>query len=185
MKIFKITLLVVALALVGSGTFGADAKVRKRRTAPKTEKKMKSCNKTSTKADQVKNCGLDMVEYNYQGMMMSPFAHIRLERKGERVVMVIRGTSGGEKEYVLNDGERLLSEALEIIEQEKMLDYASDYQIDPEYDLLDGYFWSFSARLADGRSVSSSGRNADPDGNGLSRIGKLLRDRAMKFVRLD
>ena len=36
--------------------------------------------------------------------------------------------------------------------------------------VMDGWGWSFSARFADGSSISSHGSNASPKGNGLGRI---------------
>lgn len=181
MKIFKITVLVVALALLG-GTMTVDAKVKKRRSTTKKEKVMKNKNENIVK---VPKCGLDMVEYNYQGMMMTPWAHMRVERKGDKVVMIIKGTSTEEKEFVLKDGEQLLKEALAIIEEEKMLDYGVRYELDSEYQVMDGYWWSFAANLADGRTVSSNGSNAGPGGKGLSRISTLLRERAQKLLGID
>ena len=180
MKIFKITILIMVLAMLGS-TFTVDAKKRKRRATVKKEKQIQQ----KEKDVKVQLCGLDMVEYNYQGMMMSPFANMRVERKNGKVVMVIKGTTTDEKEYVLNDGEQLLREALEIIEEEKMLDYGVSYSLDPSIQVLDGYSWEFSAKLADGRSVSSRGRNAEPGGNGLNRIGVLLYERATKLLGMD
>ena len=84
MKFFKITVLVVALAMLGSA-FTVDAKVKKRRSTIKKEKQMKKANK-SNKSQQ---CVLDMVEYQYQGMMMSPVAKVRVERKNGKVVLAI------------------------------------------------------------------------------------------------
>ena len=185
MKILKITVLVIALALVG-GTFTAEAKVKKRRSTTRKEKTVKN-KKTGknmqTKNEQCKRCGLDMVEFQHQGMMMQPVAEVRLERKNGKVVLATRGTVTEEKEFVLDDGEQLLKEALAIIEEEKMLDYGVSYE--PEIQPLDGYAWSFAARLADGRSVSSHGHNAEPGGEGLSKIEKLLFARARKLLGWD
>ena len=179
MKFFKITILVIVLAMVG-GTFTVDAKVKKRRSTTKKEKTIKNQKTMKTKSQQ---CGLDMVEYQHQGMMMQPVAEVRLERKNGKVVMAVRGTTTDEKEFVLDDGEQLLKEALAIIEEEKMLDYGVSYE--PEMQPLDGYAWSFSARLADGRSVSSHGHNAGPGGDGLSRMSELLFGRAYKLLGMD
>ena len=177
MKIFKIAIMVVAIALLGN-TFTVDAKVKKRRTATKKEKTT-----TKKKNKVVQKCALDMVEYQYQGMMMQPVAEVRLERKNGKVVLAVRGTTTDEKEFVLNDGEQLLKEALTIIEEEKMLNYGVSYE--PDMQPLDGYAWSFAARLADGRSVSSHGHNAEPGGKGLDRIQDLLFDRARKLLGMD
>lgn len=176
MKIFKIAIMVVAIALLGS-TFTVDAKVKKRRIAKKEKTTSKKKNKV------VQKCALDMVEYQYQGMMMQPVAEVRLERKNGKVVLAVRGTTTDEKEFVLNDGEQLLKEALTIINEEKMLDYGVSYE--PDIQPLDGYAWSFAARLADGRSVSSHGYNAEPGGKGLDRIQDLLFDRARKLLGMD
>lgn len=182
MNIFRITILVVVLALIGS-TFSAEAKVKKRRSTVKKEKVMKKAKKMAqTQQPQAQQCELDMVEYCHQGMRMSPVAQVRVERKDGKVIFAIKGTTTNEKEYVIDDGEQILKEALEIIEQEKMLDYKSSYSIDPSIRILDGEKWSFEAKLADGRSVSTHGRNAYPDGNGLNRMSKLLYERAYKLL---
>ena len=182
MKILKISFLVIALALLGS-TFTVDAKVKKRRSTTKKERTIKKKNTSKNMTSSVEKCGLDMVEYQHQGMMMQPVAEVRLERKNGKVVMAVRGTTTQEQEFVLDDGEQLLKEALTIIEEEKMLDYGVSYE--PIEHPLDGYAWSFSAKLADGRSITSRGRNASPEGEGLHKMEKLLFGRARKLMGLD
>ena len=183
MKILKISFLVIALALLGS-TFTVDAKVKKRRSTSKKERTIKKKNTSKNMTSSVEKCGLDMVEYQHQGMMMQPVAEVRLERKNGKVVMAVRGTTTQEQEFVLDDGEQLLKEALTIIEEEKMLDYGVSYDVPPEMQPLDGYAWSFSARLADGRKISTHGHNAEPGGNGLNKINSLLFTRARKLLGL-
>lgn len=178
MKFFKVIILVVVLAMLG-GAFTADAKVKKRRHTTKKEKTMPK------ETVKVSKCALDMVEYQYQGMRMIPVAKVCLERKDNKVVLVVASTRGEESKFVLNDGEELLKEALAIIEQEKMLDYGISYELPPEMQPLDGYMWSFAARMADGRSVSSRGHNAGPGGEGLSKIRALLFNRAYKELKMD
>ncbi|MBR5117560.1 MAG: hypothetical protein IK100_02800 [Muribaculaceae bacterium] len=180
MKFLKVTVLIVAIALLGS-TFTLEAKSKKRRHTTKKEKTM-SKKKKSTKAQQ---CALDMVEYEYGGMMMYPVSRVRVERENGKVVLFTQGTRTEEQKFVLNDGEQLLKEALAIIEEENMLDYGVSYDVPPEMQPLDGYAWWFKAQLADGRSVDSRGRNADPGGEGLSKMRKLLFDRAHKLLGLD
>lgn len=182
MKIIKITILVIALAMLGS-TFTVEAKVKKRRSTTKKEKTVKSKKNSKSTEAKGERCGLEMVEYQNHGMMMQPVAEVRLERKNGKVVFAVRGTTTKEKEFVLDDGEQLLKEALSIIEEENMLDYGVSYE--PEIQPLDGYAWSFSARLSDGRSVSSHGHNADPGGMGLSRMSELLFRRAYKLMGID
>ena len=180
MKSFRIMMLVVAMALVGS-TFTIEAKAKKRRSTTKKEKTMPK-KKKNTKSER---CMLDMVEYQHQTMMMQPVAEVRLERKNGNVVLATRGTNTNEKEFVLDDGEQLLKEALAIIEEEKMLDYRTSYELPPEMQPLDGYSWSFSARLADGRSISTNGYNAGPGGEGLGKMQKLLFKRASKLLGIE
>lgn len=180
MKTFKILLLVVVLAMLGN-TVTVDAKVKKRRSTIKKEKQMKKA-KESVQSQQ---CALNMVEYLHQGMKMSPVAQVRVERKNGKVFLAIKGTTTDEKEYAISDGEEILKEALAIIEQEKMMEYGIKYELPPEMDVLDGYFWSFSARLADGRSVDSKGYNAGPEGEGLGKIQTLLYKRAFKEIGID
>ena len=178
MKFFKITVLIIVLALVGS-TFTVDAKVKKRRSTTKKEKVMMQKNNDV----KTEKCGLDMVEYEYSNMMICPVSNVRVERKNGKVVLVTRGTNTDEKEFVIEDGEQLLKQALEIIEQEKMLDYAVSYK--PVMQPLDGYAWWFKAQLADGRSVSSHGSIAGPGGDGLNKMQSLLFDRAYKLLSID
>lgn len=177
MKIFKITILVIVLAMLG-GTFNVEAKSKKRRSKARKEKTVK--NKKTVKAKE-EQCILDMVEYEYGDMRMYPVSKVRVERKDGKVVLVSKGTVTEEEEFVLDDGEQLLKEALKIIEEEKMLDYGVSYDVPPEMQPLDGYAWWFSAKLADGRSVTSRGRNAGPEGDGLGKMHKLLFDRALKL----
>ncbi len=185
MKIFKITILVIVLAMLGS-TFTVDAKVKKHRRTTKKEKTMQKKDKTAQKKTvEASTCGLDMVEYHYQGMRMSPLALIRVERKDDKVMLVIKGTVTDEKEFVIDDGEQLLKDALAIIEEEKMLDYAVSYAPATKGRILDGYRWEFKAKLSDGRSVNSGGNNAEPGGEGLNKIRNLLYDRAYKELGID
>ena len=177
MKIFKITVLVVALALLGS-TFSVEAKSKKRRSTIKKEKTMPK--KQITNATR---CALDMVEYSYGGMRMYPVSRVLVERRDGKIVLISQGTVTDEKEFVIDDGEQLLTDALAIIEEEKMLDYGVSYE--PIEHPLDGYAWSFSAKLADGRSITSRGRNASPEGEGLHKMEKLLFGRARKLIGLD
>lgn len=180
MKFLKVTVLIVAIALLG-GTFTLEAKSKKRRHTTKKEKTMPK-KKKSKKAQQ---CALDMVEYEYGGMMMYPVSRVRVERQNGKVVLFTQGTRTEEQKFVLNDGEQLLKEALAIIEEENMLDYGVSYDVPPEMQPLDGYAWWFSAKLADGRSVTSRGRNAGPEGHGLGKMQKLLFDRAHKLIGIE
>lgn len=175
MKLLRFTLVVVAIALCATAV-SVDAKVKKHRATTKKERKMQP---------KKKACGLDMVQYSWQGMMMYPVADVTVERKNGKVVLTTRGTVGDEKEFVLKDGEQLLKRALKIIERERMLDYSESYQVNSEFQVLDGYTWSFSARLADGRSVSSRGSNAEPDGEGLADMQDLLFNRAKKELGIE
>ncbi len=181
MKIFKITILVIVLAMLG-GTFNVEAKSKKRRSKARKEKTVK--NKMTVKAKE-EQCILDMVEYEYGGMRMYPVSKVRVERKDGKVVLVSKGTVTEEKEFVITDGEQILKEALAIIEEEKMLDYGVSYDVPPEMQPLDGYAWWFSAKLADGRSVTSRGHNAGPEGQGLGKMQKLLFGRAHKLLGIE
>jgi len=180
MKLLRFALIVVTFALLGSAVT-AEAKVRKRRNTSRNQRTMQHNNKSA----KAQKCGLDMVQYSWQGMMMYPVSDVSVERKAGKVVMTVRGTVGDEKEFVLADGEQLLKAALEIINRERMLDYGVSYQLNSEFQVLDGYSWSFSARLADGRKVSSHGSNAEPDGDGLASIQDLLFGRARKELGIE
>lgn len=63
-------------------------------------------------------------------------------------------------------------EIRQIVKEESMFDYAPDYQ--PEYEVLDGRSWRINMRFEGTKStISSSGREAYPAGEGLRRIEQL------------
>ena len=77
--------------------------------------------------------------------------------------------------YQLVVDKKTLTDLQRIIVEEKMYAYKEHYR--PLLEVLDGYMWSFHARLSDGESISSSGSNAAPSGDGLKRLREY-------FVRL-
>lgn len=123
---------------------------------------------------------LEKVTYSYQGMMMEPVRYVELARKADGKVHFIINE---DKDYTPADGEELMMKAEKIILEEKMLDYARHYA--PPMQPLDGYSWHFSAKFADGRSVNSGGSNAQPGGEGLSKMGSLLKDRGFQLLKDD
>ena len=60
-----------------------------------------------------------------------------------------------------------------IIIEEKMYKYKEHYR--PNMQVLDGEGWHFEAKFSDGTSIYSTGSNAWPGGNGLSRINGYMR----------
>lgn len=170
------TLKIIGIALVfvmAIGAFSSQARTKKKYSAIKKEKK----------ANKMPTCNLEMVEYSFQGMMIERVSRVRVERIDGKVVLNAKGTNSNNEKYNVPDGDDLLKEAEKIILEENMLDYASSYKLDPGMRVLDGSSWSFSARFTDGRSVSSSGQNAEPDGNGLAKIHMLLFEKAVELIK--
>ena len=62
----------------------------------------------------------------------------------------------------------------QIVEEGKMREYQSYYH--PEYQVLDGITWSLSIYFSDRTSVHSSGHECWPEGNGLERLVKYLKE---------
>jgi len=172
-----IRILVIAIAFIMTmGTVACQARVKQKRRVAKKERKVQAPKKTEVGK-------LNMIEYHYQGMMMMPVARVKVERVGGKVVLTANDYSEGDESFTIDDGEKLLEEAKKIILEENMLDYASSYKLDSSIQVLDGYDWSFAAKFADGRSVSSYGSNVKPDGNGLKRIQQLLYDKAEAVIK--
>ena len=62
----------------------------------------------------------------------------------------------------------------QIVAEEKMREYQSYYH--PEYQVLDGITWSLNIYFSDKTSVHSSGHEEWPEGNGLQRLVKYLKE---------
>ena len=118
------------------------------------------------------------VSYNYQGMRRELFRNMELTRKDGKSVIRFEGPYG-EREYEVSDS--LFDQARTIIEEEKMYEYGTHYSVMMEYRILDGYSWDFSATFEGNEHIVSSGHNASPDGNGLSRIHRLLYDTCNQY----
>ena len=189
------------MALLG-GTFNAEAKSKKRRSYIKKERSTKVADQTAKQEEPMNEVFLKVVEYNYRGMRMVPLSDIRLERRDGAVVMITKGTVTKAREFVLDDGEQLLKDILDIIEQEKMLDEKeanegksvskeddSDipHRQDPPGRVLDGESWSLLAILSDKRWVSRSGGSLSKKTRdaGTDKIVKLLTKRAQELMNTD
>lgn len=128
---------------------------------------------------------LNKLEYNFSGMMIPAFGDFTLQRKedGKGATLNFRHYNV-ETSYEVSD--TLLDAARRIIEEEKMYAFARSYTLvmnDGER-ILDGYHWDFYADFDD-RYISSSGRHASPEGNGLHRIEKLLSEAAQQCIEND
>lgn len=136
-------------------------------------------------AKESEGVALDWIEYMCQGMRMQPVAHVVVKRAEGKIILKTKGTTDSDfREFVLDDkdGEELLQKALDIIKEENMMNYKSSYSLNTSARVLDGDRWSLYARFSDGKSLSSRGRNAYPQGKGLSKIQKLLFDKALELV---
>ena len=115
---------------------------------------------------------LNEVSYSFQGMMMNVVGQPTLKRtEGGKALLTFQFYSD-ERSCEVSD--TLLDKAREIIEQEKMYEYAPSYSLDLKERILDGYSWSFDAVFEGGERLSSHGRHVSPEGDGLHRIEKLL-----------
>ena len=124
---------------------------------------------------------LTMVSYKYQGMRMMFVSEptVTLGDDGKTRLTFSKYTE--ERSFEVSD--TILDAARKIIEEEEMYKYASRYDNKFNSMILDGFSWHFSAKFDDGANISTGGRNASPNGNGLHRIESLLTDVAMKCMR--
>lgn len=124
------------------------------------------------------------VEYDYQGMVMEMIGSPRLFRSEGKAMLSFRLMGGEEETHEVSD--TLFDAARTIIEEERMYAYGSSYKISsPFVEVLDGYSWHFEAVFEGGEHLSSGGSNVRPEGQGLSRISKLLTEAAEQFVKFD
>lgn len=107
------------------------------------------------------------LEYKRSGTMAGYAYYVRVERtdNGDVVLRAMQESYGPLYEKTLTTEE--LQGFVQIIEEEQMYDYGYSYE--PEFDVLDGYAWGFTARFAD-TAIISHGSNAGPSGDGLRRI---------------
>lgn len=165
----------IAMAFVMAiGVFSSQARTKKKYRTIKKEKKV----------NKMPSCALEMVESGFQGMRLERVATVRVERVDGKVVLTAKGSVSEEEKFTIPDGEELLKEAEKIILEEKMLEYGVSYSLDPSIEILDGSSWHFDARFTDGRSVSSHGHNAEPNGNGLPRMRTLLLNKAIELMNV-
>lgn len=123
---------------------------------------------------------LTYVSYSYQGMAMEIVRDMELSLVDGKAQLSFEFWQD-KRTYVVDDS--LLTAARRIIEEEEMYNYATGYSPHFEGRILDGYSWSFDSKFEGGERIWSRGRNAEPSGNGLQRIYKLLRDAAMKELK--
>ena len=140
-------------------------------TQPKVEETMKK---------SMPEGQLTYVTYSFQGMAMEMVRNMELQRVDGKAQLSFDFWQD-KRQYAVDDS--LLTAARKIIEEEEMYNYDTSYS--PNFDgrILDGYSWSFDAKFEGGERISSHGRNAEPSGNGLQRMYKLLRDAAMKELK--
>jgi hypothetical protein len=123
---------------------------------------------------------LNEVSYSYQGMMMNVVGQPTLKRtEGGKALLSFHYYSE-ERSYEVSD--TLLDKAREIIEEEKMYEYAPSYSLNLTERILDGYSWSFDAVFEGGKRLSSHGRHVSPNGDGLNRIERLLETAARECL---
>lgn len=123
---------------------------------------------------------LTMVSYNYQGMRMMLVSSPTVTLCDDGKTMLTFSKYTEERSFEVSD--TILDAARKIIEEEEMYKYASRYDNMFNNMILDGYSWSFSALFDSGQKIYSGGRNAEPRGEGLNRIGRLLNDVGMKCL---
>jgi hypothetical protein len=123
------------------------------------------------------------LEYNFSGMRIEQFSDFNLQRKekGHKATMKFRHYNK-EVEYEVSD--TLLDAAKRIIEEEKMYEYGVSYswEVPNGERILDGYYWHFYALFENKDTISSTGSNASPSGEGLHRINALLSTAAKQCI---
>lgn len=124
------------------------------------------------------------LEYNFQGMRMEAFSNFDLNRTPGSVEGCKLSFRHYGSEMTFDVPDSLFDAARRIIEVEKIYEYASHYSLPPEIaaGMLDGYRWDFFASFENKQVISSSGRHARPDGNGLREIRQLLEKAAQECV---
>ena len=125
------------------------------------------------------------VSYHYQGMAREMIEQPRLSRMNGKPMLEF-DFYGEKKQFEVSD--TLFDAARTIIEEERMYEYSTSYSLQMNNErILDGYSWSFDATFLNPDStrerLSSHGRNAEPDGNGLSRMRQLLHNTAQPFAQ--
>ena len=124
------------------------------------------------------------VHYNFGGMMMEQFSDFNLRRlpDGKGNEFTFRHYN---REVSFTDGvsDTLFDAARRIIEEERMYEYVVSYSLQMSERILDGYHWDFEADFEGDDHLSSSGSHVSPEGNGLSRLSKLLREAAGQLVK--
>ncbi len=128
------------------------------------------------------SCGTKMpsgelvsIEYTRSGTMAGYEYEGRVETKDDGTIVAQAMRESYCSLYQLVVDKKTLTDLQRIIVEEKMYAYKEHYR--PLLEVLDGYMWSFHARFSDGESISSSGSNAAPSGDGLKRLREY-------FVRL-
>ena len=181
--ILKILVLAVCVAVCSPLGNAASRKRVKRHAVKKTAVVAKQTAINSAVMEKAKaKSPLQSVSYRFKGMRMEEVSEAVLSRKDDGKVHLF---VNDKDDFIIPDGEEMLAKAEQIILEEKMLDYDAAYSFgkDIKERILDGFTWRFSAQFADGRKVKSSGKHVMPEGNGLGRIGQLLRERAIELLR--
>lgn len=115
--------------------------------------------------------------YNRHATMAQPIDDIEvgLTEKGDycAIKIYVHETGLGEYQtYLVSTS--LMTKINEIINSHKIYEYESSYR--PQYEILDGESWSYSASYADKYYLQSRGENAYPKDNGLYLINSLIKE---------
>ena len=113
------------------------------------------------------------VEYTKSGTMACYiyYSEVELQKDGTVIVKSQKESCGEIIEKKVDP--KVLTDLRNIIKEHKMYKYKEHYR--PYFQVLDGYSWTFSARFSDGTSISSSGSNAGPGGDGLHVLRDYMR----------
>jgi len=125
------------------------------------------------------------IEYVRSGMMAGYEYHGLLETTDNGDVLLTSMTEKFGEASRLKVDEQTLQRFRDIIKEEQIYNYARDYS--PPFEVLDGYGWHLYIRFEGGKSIESSGHNATPGGEGLTRLRSLMTElvKSEKAVRLD
>lgn len=125
---------------------------------------------------------LKLLTYNFSASYLPEFSDFRLElnESGDSAKLSFRYAHRGDMEFTVSD--TLLNNARDIIERDSIFAYDRGYGVAMDGRILDGYHWDLFAFFEGKKTVSSRGRHAMPDGDGLRHIREFFEAAAQKCI---
>lgn len=117
----------------------------------------------------------DLVTYEYveRGTMTQPNHDIRVAISHDSTACIIRLFNNPNYLFYKTDYS-LMQEINQLVQEHKMHKYKDYYK--PQFEVLDGTTWSFSAQYKSGKYLSSHGHEVWPKDDGLQLINQKVRD---------